>query len=178
MSFEDIEAKFTQVWKRIEDFTAMGSKEEAERAKRQGIILEKEQVKKQKLSEEAPESKTPTEEVSKDRIKEMIQLVPIKDVYVQALQVKHPIIEWKVHSEGERNYWQIIRLGGSTACYQFFVDLLRQLDMEDLNQLWTILYNLSGVHHVTAKDKEIFMLVEKDYPLRRGLALVMISYRL
>nr|GFA34411.1 hypothetical protein [Tanacetum cinerariifolium] len=39
-------------------------------------------------------------------------------------------------------------------------------------------YELSGVHHVTAKDKEIFMLVEKDYPLRKGLALVMISYRL
>nr|GFB36584.1 hypothetical protein [Tanacetum cinerariifolium] len=67
MSFEDIEAKFTQVWKRIEDFTPMGSKEEAERAKRQGIILEKEQVKKQKLSVEAPESKTPTEE--KEQVK-------------------------------------------------------------------------------------------------------------
>nr|GEY15018.1 hypothetical protein [Tanacetum cinerariifolium] len=40
------------------------------------------------------------------------------------------------------------------------------------------LYDLSGVHHVTAKDKEIFMLVEKDYPLRRGLALMMISYKL
>nr|GEY55178.1 hypothetical protein [Tanacetum cinerariifolium] len=40
------------------------------------------------------------------------------------------------------------------------------------------LYDLSGVHHVIAKDKEIFMLVENDYPLRRGLALVMISYRL
>nr|GEV11529.1 hypothetical protein [Tanacetum cinerariifolium] len=205
----------------------MGSKEEAERAKRQGIILEKEQVKKQKLSEEASESKSPTKEFSEDRIKEMMQLVPVKDVYVQALQVKHPIIDWKVHSEGERNYWQIIRLGGSTACYQFFVDLLRQLDREDLNQLWALvkeyltirpasnekemelwvelkrmyepnpedqlwtltqnymhapvewkLYDLSGVHHVTAKDKEIFMLVEKGYPLRRGLALVMISYRL
>nr|GFD20792.1 hypothetical protein [Tanacetum cinerariifolium] len=53
MSFEDIEAKFTQVWKWIEDFTPIGSKEEAEREKRQGIILENEQVKKQKLSEEA-----------------------------------------------------------------------------------------------------------------------------
>nr|GFB47041.1 hypothetical protein [Tanacetum cinerariifolium] len=55
-------------------------KEEAERAKRQGIILEKEQVKKQKLSEEAPELKTPTEEVSEDKIKEMMQLVPVEDV--------------------------------------------------------------------------------------------------
>nr|GEV62866.1 hypothetical protein [Tanacetum cinerariifolium] len=40
------------------------------------------------------------------------------------------------------------------------------------------LYDLSGVHHLTAKDKEIFILVEKDYPLRKGLALVMISYKL
>nr|GFD41123.1 hypothetical protein [Tanacetum cinerariifolium] len=32
---EEIQAKFAQVWKRIEDFTPMGSKEEAERAKRQ-----------------------------------------------------------------------------------------------------------------------------------------------
>nr|GFA67091.1 hypothetical protein [Tanacetum cinerariifolium] len=68
----------------------------------------------------------------------MMQLVSVEDVYVQALQVKHPIIDWKVHSEGERNYWQIIRLGGSTACYQFFVDLLRKLDREDLNQLWNL----------------------------------------
>nr|GEZ34100.1 copia protein [Tanacetum cinerariifolium] len=30
----------------------------------------------------------------------------------------------------------------------------------------------------TSKDKEIFMLVEKDYPLRKGLALVMIWYKL
>nr|GFD08398.1 hypothetical protein [Tanacetum cinerariifolium] len=86
MSFKDIEAKFAQVWKRIEDFTPMGSKEEAERAKRQGIILKKEQVKKQKLSEEAPGSKTPNEEVSEDKIKEMMQLVLVEDVYVQALQ--------------------------------------------------------------------------------------------
>nr|GEX07696.1 hypothetical protein [Tanacetum cinerariifolium] len=167
---------------------------------------------------EAPETETSTEEFTEDKIKEIMQLVPVEDVYVQALQVKHSIIDWKVHSEGERSYWQIIRLGGSSACYQFFIDLLRQLDREDLNQLWALvkeylsirpassdkemelwvelkrmfepdpedqlwtltqnymhapvewkLYDLSGVHHVTAKDKEIFILVEKDYPLRRGM---------
>nr|GEY93622.1 hypothetical protein [Tanacetum cinerariifolium] len=40
------------------------------------------------------------------------------------------------------------------------------------------LYDTCGVHHVTAKDKEIFLLVEKDYPLRKGLAIGMISYKL
>nr|GEX56204.1 hypothetical protein [Tanacetum cinerariifolium] len=201
----------------VKDFIPKGSKEEAKRLKMKGLNLEKEQVKKQKSSEEAPGTKTSTEEFTEDKIKEIMQLVPFEDVYVQALQVKHPIIDWKVHSEGERSYWQIIRLGGSSFCYQFFIDLLRQLDREDLNQLWALvkeylsirpassdkemelwvelkrmyepdpedqlwtltqnymhapvewkLYDLSGVHHVTANDKEIFMLVEKDYPLRRG----------
>nr|GEX30173.1 hypothetical protein [Tanacetum cinerariifolium] len=146
----------------VEDFIPMGSKEETKRLKGKGLNLEKEQVKKQKSSEEAPYIKTSTEDVTEEKIKEMMQLVLVEDVYVQALQVKHLIIDWK------------------------------QLDREDLNQLWALvkeylsirpatnwkLYDLSGVHHVTAKDREIFMLVEKDYPLRKGLALVMISYKL
>nr|GFB73053.1 hypothetical protein [Tanacetum cinerariifolium] len=75
MTFEEIEVKFAKVWKQVEDFIPMGSKEESERLKRKGLNLEKE------------------------------QLVPVEDVYVQALQVKHPIIDWKVHSEGQRSYW-------------------------------------------------------------------------
>nr|GEW78725.1 hypothetical protein [Tanacetum cinerariifolium] len=211
----------------VEGFIPMGSKEEAERLKRKGLNLEQEHVKKQKTSEEAPKIKKSTEEISEEKIKEMMRLVPIEDVYVQSLQVKLPIIDWKVHTEGQMSYWKIIRLGGNSACYQFFIDLLKQLDMEDLNQIWALvkeyisirpatsekkmelwvelkrlyepdpedqlwvqtqkymhaptewkLYDLSGVHHVTAKYNEIFMLVEKDYPLRKGLALVMISYKL
>nr|GEX95475.1 copia protein [Tanacetum cinerariifolium] len=200
-----------------------GSKEEVERLKRKGLNLEQEKEKKQKTSEEVPDKEKSPEE----KVKEMMHLVPIEEVYVQALQVKHPIINWKVYIEGQRSYWQIIRLGGSSTCYQFFVDLLKHLDREDLNQLWVLvkeylsirpassnkeielwvelkrlyeqdpedqvwaqtqnymhapiewkLYDLSGVHHVTAKDKEIFMLVEQDYPMRKGLALVMICYKL
>nr|GEY55400.1 reverse transcriptase domain-containing protein [Tanacetum cinerariifolium] len=44
-----------------------------------------------------------------EKIKEMMQLIPIEEVYVEALQVKHPIIDWKVHNEGQRSYWKIIR---------------------------------------------------------------------
>nr|GEY58521.1 hypothetical protein [Tanacetum cinerariifolium] len=98
----------------------------------------------------------------------------------------------EVYTEGQRSYWKITRLGGSSASFQFFIDLLKHLDREDLNQLWRLvnetlsnrlptkwkLYDTCGVHHVTSKDKEIFMLVEKDYPLRKGLALMMISYKL
>nr|GFB69922.1 hypothetical protein [Tanacetum cinerariifolium] len=149
MTFKEIKAKFTELWKQVEDFIPMGSKEEAERLKRKGINLEKEQVKKQKSLTE-----TSTEEFIEDKIKEIMQLVLVEDVYVQALQVKHPIIDWKVHSEGERSYWQIIRLGGSFACYQFFVDLLRQLDREDLNQLWALVKEYLSIRPASS-DKEM-----------------------
>nr|GFA20384.1 hypothetical protein [Tanacetum cinerariifolium] len=91
----------------IEDFIPMGYKEEGERVKRKGLRLEQESAKKVKTSEE----------VSEKDIKTMMQLVPVEEVYVEALQVKHPIIDWEIHIEGQRNYWKIIRLEGNTAVY-------------------------------------------------------------
>nr|GEV06003.1 retrovirus-related Pol polyprotein from transposon TNT 1-94 [Tanacetum cinerariifolium] len=151
------------------------------------------------------------------------------EFYMSVLRshVKHPIIDWEIHSEGKREYWKIIRLGGHTAVYQLFVDMLKQFDREGLHQLWTLvkeifsirqatkdkekelwvelkrlfepdfedqlwthnqafmhdpldwkLYDTCGVHHVSTKDQEIFMLVERDCPLRKGLAIVMIRNKL
>nr|GFB99698.1 hypothetical protein [Tanacetum cinerariifolium] len=85
MTFEEIEAKFAKVWKQVEDFIPKGSKEETKRLKRKGLNLEKEQVKKQKSLEEAPEIETSTEEFTEEKMKEMMQLVLVEDVYVQAL---------------------------------------------------------------------------------------------
>nr|GFC45928.1 hypothetical protein [Tanacetum cinerariifolium] len=204
MSLEEIKEKFIPVWKQIKDFVPMASKEEGERFKRKGLRLEQSNAKKMKTSEE----------VSKEDLKAMMQLVPVEEVYVEALQVKHPIIDWEIYTEGQRIYWKIIRLGGSTTVYQFFVDMLKHFDREDLNQLWTLvketlsirqaigdkekelwvelkrlykpdvedqlwtqtqalmydpvewrLYDTCGVHHVLSRDQEIFMLVEKEYPL-------------
>nr|GFB91555.1 hypothetical protein [Tanacetum cinerariifolium] len=91
----------------VEDFIPIGLKEETERLKRKVLNLEKEQVKKQKSSEEAPEIETSTEELTEEKIKEMMQLVPVEDVYVQALQVKHPIIDWKMAKDLIRKIYNI-----------------------------------------------------------------------
>nr|GEZ56516.1 hypothetical protein [Tanacetum cinerariifolium] len=77
MTFKEIEAKFAKVWKQVEDFIPLGSKEETKRLKRKGLNLENEQVKKQRSSEEAPEIETSTEEITEEKMKEMMQLVPI-----------------------------------------------------------------------------------------------------
>nr|GFD47720.1 hypothetical protein [Tanacetum cinerariifolium] len=97
MTFEEVEAKFNSVWKQLEDFIPIGSKEEAKRFKRNGIIFEQESAKKQKTSEEVPEEVKSPKEVPEEKVKEMMQLVPIEEVYVEALQIKHPIINWKVY---------------------------------------------------------------------------------
>nr|GEV33820.1 hypothetical protein [Tanacetum cinerariifolium] len=93
MTFEEVEAKFNSVWKQMEDFIPIGSKEDAERIKRK---------------------------------------------------------------EGQRSYWKITRLGGSSACYQFLIDLLKHLDREDLNQLWRLVKEtLSNRPPLSDKEMEL-----------------------
>nr|GEV07887.1 hypothetical protein [Tanacetum cinerariifolium] len=159
MTFEEIEAKFAAVWKLVEDFIPMGLKEEAERLKRKRFNLEQEKAKKQKTSKEVPDKEKSPEEIPEEKVKEMMQLIPIEEVYVQALQVKHPIIDWKVQIEGQRSYCQIFRLGGTSACYQFFVDLLKHLDREYLNQLWVLVKGYLSIR-LASSDKEMELWVE------------------
>nr|GFA74870.1 hypothetical protein [Tanacetum cinerariifolium] len=73
---------------------------------------------------------------------------------------------------------------------ELWVELKRLFEPDFEDQLWTHnqafmldplewkLYDTCGVHHVFTKDQEMFMLVEKDYPLRKGLATVMIYNKL
>nr|GEZ23561.1 putative ribonuclease H-like domain-containing protein [Tanacetum cinerariifolium] len=156
MTFKEVEAKFNSICKQIEDFIPMGSKEEAERIKTKGINLEQESAKKQKSSEEITEEAKSPEEVPEENVKEMMNLVPIEEVYVEALQVKHPVIDWK-HLDRED---------------------LNQPDKED--QLWTHtqnfmhalvewkLYDSCGVHHVVAKDKKNLYACGEGLPSEEG----------
>nr|GFC70272.1 hypothetical protein [Tanacetum cinerariifolium] len=132
MTLEQIKEKFIPVWKQYEDFIPMSSKEESERVKRQGLKND------QGSSKRIKTSKNVSEDVSDEELKGMMQLIPLEEVYVEALQVKHRIINWEIYSEGKREYWKIIRLGGHTIVYQFFVDLLKQFDREYLHQLWNL----------------------------------------
>nr|GEW57194.1 hypothetical protein [Tanacetum cinerariifolium] len=168
-----------------------------ERFKRKGIRFEQESVKKLKTSEEVPKEAKSPDEVPKEKVKEMMQMVPIEEVYVEALQVKHPIIDWKhLDREDLNQLWALVkeslsnRPPTSDKEMELWVELKRLYEPDDEDQLWTHtqnlmhalvewkLYDTCGVHHVTAKDKEILFLVEKDYPLRKGLDIRMISYKL
>nr|GEU72514.1 hypothetical protein [Tanacetum cinerariifolium] len=79
MTFEEVEAKLNLVWKQMEDFIPI-----------------------EEVTEEAKSS----DEVPEEKVKEMMQMVPIEEVYVEALQVIHPIIDWKLEHQV---YGRIVR---------------------------------------------------------------------
>nr|GEU74526.1 retrovirus-related Pol polyprotein from transposon TNT 1-94 [Tanacetum cinerariifolium] len=61
---------------------------------------------------------TPTndpKEISEKDVQNMLEIVIVSEFKVEALQVKYPIIDWEIHSEGSRTYWKIIRVSGITC---------------------------------------------------------------
>nr|GEY72673.1 hypothetical protein [Tanacetum cinerariifolium] len=156
MTLEEIKEKFDLVWKQIHDFILISSKEEAEMFKRKGIWFEQESVKKLKTSEEVKD----TEEVLKNKHLDKEDLNQLWALVKESLNIR------PASSDKEIDLW---------------VELKRLYEPDVEDQLWTHtqnmmhapvewkLYDSCGVHHVTSKYNEIFMLIEKDYPLRKGL---------
>nr|GEZ21822.1 hypothetical protein [Tanacetum cinerariifolium] len=143
MTLDEIREKFILVWKQIEDFVPMASKEEGERFKRKGLRLEQDNAKKVKAAED----------VSEKDLKEMMQLVPVEEVYVEALQtlVKETLSIRQATSDKEKELWVELKS-------------LFEPDVED--QLWIHtqalmhdpvewrLYDSCGVHHVLLDIKK------------------------
>nr|GEU57189.1 reverse transcriptase domain-containing protein [Tanacetum cinerariifolium] len=141
MTFEQIEEKFIPVWEKMQDFVPINSKLKSERLKRPGIQLDKERFKGLKTTEasgieptQEQQSEEP-KEISEEELKKMMELVPVEELYIKALQVKYPIKDWEIYSEGQRKYWKIIRVGNHTEVYQIFEDMLKKFDREDLDKL-------------------------------------------
>nr|GEV01634.1 hypothetical protein [Tanacetum cinerariifolium] len=135
---------------------------------------------------------TPTydpKKMSEEDVKNMLQIVPVSEFKVEALQVKYPLIDWEIYSEGSKTYWKIIRVGGITQAYRSFEDMLKDSDREDLDALWRLTKEKFSTTMPT-EDKEkalwvelkrlhdIFMFLKKDYPLTDAVLLLMLSTKL
>nr|GEU85070.1 ribonuclease H-like domain-containing protein [Tanacetum cinerariifolium] len=88
-------------------------------------------------------------DISEEDVQNTLQIVPMAEFKFEALQVKYPLIDWKIYSEGSRTYYRMIKVGGITQAFQSFEDMLKDLDREDLDALWRI-----------TKEKPIF---EREY---------------
>nr|GEU56033.1 hypothetical protein [Tanacetum cinerariifolium] len=71
-------------------------------------------------------------EMSEEDVQKTLEIIPVFEFKVQALQVKYSIIDWEIHIKGSKTYWKIIRVGEITEAYQNFEDMLKGFDREDL----------------------------------------------
>ncbi|GJV53503.1 hypothetical protein Tco_1449244 [Tanacetum coccineum] len=131
-----------------------------ERTKRAGLNLQEESSKKQKTGEGSePTKELKADEISQEDLQQMIMVVPVEEVYVEALQVKYPIIDWeKFNRDDLDKLWSLVK--------ERFNSTDPTNDKE--RTLWVEL----------KRGHDIFMLVEKDYPLTRGLLTLMLCNKL
>ncbi|GJX56052.1 retrovirus-related pol polyprotein from transposon TNT 1-94 [Tanacetum coccineum] len=55
------------------------------------------------------------------------------------LAVKSPkIVDWKIHKEGKKSYYQIIRADGKSQMYRIFSQMLKSFNREDLEDLYKL----------------------------------------
>ncbi|GKA96307.1 hypothetical protein Tco_0818402 [Tanacetum coccineum] len=75
------------------------------------------------------------------KIKELIKTVPDKEeVAIDAIPLAiKPIVDWKIHKEWKKTYYQIIKADRSSKMYLVFSHMLKSFDMEDLETLWKLI---------------------------------------
>ncbi|GKB34164.1 hypothetical protein Tco_0879106, partial [Tanacetum coccineum] len=145
MSYEEIKPIFKEEYWKVQTLFKKDTDVEITKTKRvtEETLLQK-RFKKlgiAKASSSEPTQEQPTKELkelSKKELKQMLMIVLVEEAKAEALQVKYPIIDWEVHTEGSQIYWKIIRVRDITKAYQSFKDILKGFDREDLVALWSL----------------------------------------
>nr|GEV80076.1 ribonuclease H-like domain-containing protein [Tanacetum cinerariifolium] len=97
-------------------------------------------------------------EITEENVQNMLEIVPVLEFRVEALQVKYPIIDWEIHTEGPRKYWKIIRVRGITEAYQIFEDMLKGFDILDLVALWNLVKKrFSSAEPIEDKERALWV---------------------
>ncbi|GJR46994.1 hypothetical protein Tco_1315097 [Tanacetum coccineum] len=101
-------------------------------SKRAGEELEQESIKKQKVDEDKETAE----------LQSLIEVIPDEEevaIDVVPLATKPPtIVDWKIHKEGKKSYYQIIRADGKSQMYRVFSQMLKSFSREDLEDLYKL----------------------------------------
>ncbi|GJR34200.1 hypothetical protein Tco_1209884 [Tanacetum coccineum] len=134
-SFDDIQKLFDKAMKKVNIFMDMDI--ELVEGSQQKVDDDKETAELQRLIEVVP-----------DKEKVAIDAIP--------LATKPPsIVDYKIHKEGKKTYYQIIRADGSSKMYLVFSHMLKSFDREDLETLW----KLVKAKHGSTRPEEGYKIV-------------------
>ncbi|GJW07014.1 hypothetical protein Tco_1569437 [Tanacetum coccineum] len=130
--FDSIQEMFDRAFKRVNTFEDFRTELVEGKEKRAGEELIQESLKKQKVDDDKETTK----------LKQCMEIILDEDeVTIDAipLAVKSPrIVDWKIHKEGKKSYYQIIRADGKSQMYMIFSHMLKSFDREDLETLYKL----------------------------------------
>nr|GFC07542.1 hypothetical protein [Tanacetum cinerariifolium] len=134
----------------------------------------------------------------------MMLMVPVEEVYVEALQNGNHTETYQIFADMLKKFnrddliklWDFVKERFSTTNptddkeKELWVELKRLFEPDTKDELWKLqrhmhdpltwrLYDTCGVYHVsTEKGMDIFMLIEKEHPLLKGLMTMMLVNKL
>ncbi|GJV79103.1 hypothetical protein Tco_1514973 [Tanacetum coccineum] len=96
--------------------------------------------------EEKKRNKPPTRAQQRSIMSELQSLIEVVSddkeevaIDVVPLATKPPtIVDWKIHKEGKKSYYQIIRANGKSQMYRVFSQMLKSFSREDLEDLYKL----------------------------------------
>nr|GEV29807.1 glycoprotein-N-acetylgalactosamine 3-beta-galactosyltransferase [Tanacetum cinerariifolium] len=171
-SFEEIKMLFDRTKESIRKFVLMESEGQiADYEAGEGSSKEGESLKrpaKKELGQEQQKKQKVKEDLSQERLQQMMVIIPEQGIHVEALQNNSS----NLTKDKEIALW---------------VELKRLFEPDEDDELWKFksfeliwrLYDWCGVHHISTRDgHDIFMLVEKEFSLSRGSLLMMLVQKL
>ncbi|GJV03356.1 hypothetical protein Tco_1336925 [Tanacetum coccineum] len=186
--FDSIQEMFDRAFKRVNTFKDFRTELVESKEKRVREELIQESTKKQKVEDD----KETTE------LKQFMEIIPDEEevtIDVIPLAVKSPkIVDWKIHKEGKKSYYQIVRADGKSQIPVEDLDLLLWGDLKTMfethieDEVWKKqqgykvlswkLYDSCRVHSLMMQSMQIYMLVEKTYPLTPPTLSMMLEKKL
>ncbi|GKD49849.1 hypothetical protein Tco_1278825, partial [Tanacetum coccineum] len=148
--FDSIKELFDKAFTRVNMFVDFRTELVEGSSKRAGEELEQESTKKQKVDEDKDTAELQSlMEVIPDEEEVAIDVVP--------LATKSPsIVDWKIHKEGKKSYYQIVRANGKSQMYRVFSEMLKSFTRYKVLS-WK-LFDSCGVHCLSLQSGMIYML--------------------
>ncbi|GJY69692.1 hypothetical protein Tco_0472674 [Tanacetum coccineum] len=130
-SFANIQELFEKAMKRVNTFVDYRTELVEESSKKAETEL-KENLKKAEAEVMEGSSKRAVEELEQENEEEVaIDAVPLAAKPLT-------IVDWKIHKEGKKSYYQIIRADRKSQMYRAFSQMLKSFSREDLEDLYRL----------------------------------------
>ncbi|GJY64676.1 hypothetical protein Tco_0466136 [Tanacetum coccineum] len=180
LSFEEVKEEFDKLVKQVESFAPINFEATKDSLKRfdarKGLHTDIDKDD----SEDSDEVSEQDDSVSGTKI-------PINPVPVA---MKSPsIATYKIIKQGEKGVYQIVREDGTDIVYINFGAMLKDISRDDLlNPIWSALgqeriiswryYDTCRVHCLNLESMDIYMLIERQYPLSAEVCKAMLDKKL